>query len=67
MNWIEKEVPREDNSEVVVGIVVPVVVDVEAVMVGVAHVDVVAIGGLDNLSAFIRDTRNRALLPALLV
>ena len=58
MSEIEKGVPGEDDSEVVVGIVVPVVVDVEAVPVEVAHVDVVAVGGLDNLPAFVRNTGN---------
>lgn len=66
MNKIEKEVPGEDNGEIVVGIVVPVVVDVETVPVEVARIDMVAVRGLDNLPAFVRNTGNRALLPALL-
>lgn len=61
--WIEKEVPSQDDTKAVVRIGVPVVVDVEAVLVEVANVDVVAIGGLDNLPIFVSYTGNRALLP----
>lgn len=44
-----EEIPGADRTEVVVGIVVPVVVDVEAVLVEVAHVHAVVIGGLQYL------------------
>ncbi len=40
-----------------------VVVDVEAVLVEVADIDVVAIDGLDNLPVFLSYTGNRALPP----
>lgn len=41
---IDKEVPGNDHTEVVIRIVIPVVVDVEAVLIEVAHARVVTIG-----------------------
>jgi len=49
----EKEVPGQDDAKIVVRIIIPVVVDVEAVLVEVAHVDVVVAGSLQNLLVLI--------------
>ena len=40
----EKEVPSGRQTEVVVTVVIPVVVDIEPIRIEVAHVDAVAIG-----------------------
>jgi len=48
-----KEVPGADHSKVVVGIVVPVVVDVETVVIEVADTDEVVIEGLQILFVLI--------------
>lgn len=45
-----EEIPDADHAEVVVDIVVPVVVDVEAIVVEVADTDEVAIGGLQIIA-----------------
>jgi hypothetical protein len=41
-----EEVPGEDHAQVGIGVVVPVVVDVEALVIEVANVHAVVTGGL---------------------
>ena len=45
-----EEIPDADRTEVVVHVVVPVVVDVEAVLVELTDADEVAISGLRNIA-----------------
>lgn len=52
LDKIEIEVPGEDNSHIGVGIVVPVVVDVEPVLLEVADADMVVIRRLEKFACF---------------
>ena len=60
--WItEKEVPSEDNPEIVIRVVRVPVVDVHAVRIEVANVDEVTVRAM--LPIPVRDTGDRGLLP----
>lgn len=52
LKLIEEEVPGGRQTEVVVAVVIRVVVDIEAILVEVAHVDTVAVG-VQKLPIFI--------------
>jgi len=49
LDMIEKEVPDKSDSQVVIGVVIPVVVDTETIGIKVTNIDAIAIGGRRKL------------------